>query len=162
MPRTADLSTALVSNAERKDGHKRAWTEIMQPGGERKSVYKGASQDLSSGLRLVAQMRRPRTCSKLNLLPGDRGRDCCKKFDHEGQLCARVTAAKRSSANNHARCGRSPKMPCSSLRRNAPARCHQYAEIRSGKPYNGTGYRQPETEAGHVHWGALGSAYAPL
>ena len=64
MPCTADLSTALVSNAERKDGHKRAWTEIMQPGGECKSVYKGASQDLSSGLRLVAQMRRPRTCSK--------------------------------------------------------------------------------------------------
>ena len=64
MPRTADLSTALVSNADRKDGHKRAWTEIMQPGGECKSVYKGASQDLSSGLRLVAQMRRPRTCSK--------------------------------------------------------------------------------------------------
>ena len=35
-----------------------------QPGGECKSVEKGASQDLSSGLRLVAQMRRPRACSK--------------------------------------------------------------------------------------------------
>ena len=61
MPCTADLSTALASNAERKDGHKRAWTEIMQPGGERRSVYNGASQDLSSGLRLVAQMRSPRS-----------------------------------------------------------------------------------------------------
>ena len=74
----------------------------------------------------------------------------------------RRSAAKRSSTNNHARCGRSPKMPRSSLRRNAPARCHQYAEKRapSGKPDNGTGHRQPETGAGHVHWGALGSIKA--
>ena len=152
-----------------------------------KSVYKGASQDLSSGLRLVAQMRRPRTsksfrltfpalsssCScpfnfmvfwrefdglvqeinapptlrevilKLNLLPG---RYCCKKHDHEGQLCVRVTAMQccQKVTHNHARCGRSPKMPCSSLRRNAPVRCTSMRRIvpRSGKPYNGTGHRQ--------------------
>ena len=43
---------------------RRAFTEIMYPGGECGSAYKGASQDLSSRLRLVAQMSSPRTCSK--------------------------------------------------------------------------------------------------
>ena len=68
MPCTGEASMALAFSAERNAGHRRAFTEIMHPGGECKSAYKGVSHDLNSRLRLVAQMSRPRTCSKSFLL----------------------------------------------------------------------------------------------
>ena len=45
-----------------------AFTKIMHPGGECRSACFGASHDLNSGLRLVAQMSSPSTCSKSFLL----------------------------------------------------------------------------------------------
>ena len=71
MPCTGDARMALEFNAERKAGHRRAFTEIMHPirvGGECRSAYHGASRDLNSRLRLVAQMSSPSTCSKSFLL----------------------------------------------------------------------------------------------
>ena len=68
MPCTGEASTALAFSAERNAGHRRAFTEIMHPGGECRSANKGASQDRNSRLRLVAQMSSPRTCSKSFLL----------------------------------------------------------------------------------------------
>ena len=60
MPCTGEASTALEFSADRNAGHRRACTDIMHPGGERRSAYNGASQDLNSRLRLVAQMSSPR------------------------------------------------------------------------------------------------------
>ena len=64
MPCTGEASTALAFSADRNAGHRRACTDI----GYRRSAYNGASQDLNSRLRLVAQMSSPRTCSKSFLL----------------------------------------------------------------------------------------------
>ena len=85
MLRTGKASTALAFSAERKAGHRRAFIEIMQPGGECRSAHKGASQDLNSRLRLVAQMSSPRTCSKSFLLIlFDRSRACSCSFSSGG------------------------------------------------------------------------------
>ena len=139
----------------------------MHPGGECRSAYKGASQDLNSRLRLVAQMSSPTTCSKSFLLifwDRSNATSCsfsfrvlsgvssivsrlklidhphqvrsfwnCIFFQEMGALMPAKNTAERSSTNNPALCGCADRMPCSSLSKKAPVRCHQYAENRAPK-----------------------------
>ena len=75
--------TAFEVSAERNAGHSRACTEIMQPGGACRSEYNGASQALSSRLRLVAQMSKLRNCSRslrFTLPDFNSMRSCCISF----------------------------------------------------------------------------------
>ena len=63
-PGMARVARPVESKLDRKDCHVEAETEYMLPGGLCKSKYNGASQGRKCLEMLVAQISRPRHCSR--------------------------------------------------------------------------------------------------